>query len=82
MMVGGGEQVATVDVPALAAIARRINETPHYLLDRPMAVDERLWHQASHEMEQLMDARGWPVPVADIDEPNFLFRGIVIVMEG
>jgi hypothetical protein len=48
---------------------------------KPFPVDPILWRYANDEMRRIMDARGWPVYAADIEQPNFLFRGVPIVME-
>lgn len=81
MMVGGGEATPLIEAPALAALAQIIDETPGYLRDRGISAPPQLWHQANAELDRIMRERGWPV-MADSNArtPNFLYRGVPIVM--
>ena len=81
MMVGGGEEIELVHAPQLAEVRRAIFDRPHYLADRPIAVDHELWHHAQEQLRHVLEARGWPLLASDrCDQPNFLLCGVPVVM--
>lgn len=72
------------DAPHVAEVVRRKSERSACLADRPLAVDQSLWHEARVELETILRDRGWPLVIDDrlaargID--NFVCYGIPVVM--
>lgn len=70
-----------LEAPALAQVRRLVMTRPPWFSDRPLAVDEDLWHAASAEMAEVMRQRGFSLPRANLSEDNFLLHGTAIVRE-
>ena len=70
--------------PSIAAVTEQQKARPPYLRDRPLAVDERLFHDARAELERIMEDRGWALPVdEDLSRKgieNFLLWGHPVVI--
>lgn len=79
MNVGSAPQF---DAPALASLCRRINERPLWAIEEPLLVDPETYGSARDEMAEVQKRRGFPVACAAIDRPNFLLRGVPVVMAG
>jgi hypothetical protein len=71
-----------IEAPALAEVLDRYSRLPPWLRDGPFAVEPDLWQRAKTEMDVVMSRRGFHVPKADLDQPNFILYGIPIVMAG
>lgn len=70
------------DAPTLASLCRQINERPLWAVEEPLPVDPETYQKASVEMEEVQKRRGFPVACAALDRPNFLLRGVPVVIAG
>jgi hypothetical protein len=46
----------------------------------PLETDIETWKAARSEMAEIQKSRGFPLATAMIDRPNFLLRGIPVVV--
>lgn len=68
------------EAPTLADLCRRINERPLWAVEDPLSIDPETYEIARNEMVEVQMRRGFPVACADIGRPNFLLRGVPVVM--
>lgn len=71
------------DLPTLVELTRQINERPLWQMGEalPLEVDRQTWHRANAEMKEAMERQGRGVAAAAwAPTPNFLLRGIPVVM--
>lgn len=71
------------EAPTLADLCRLINERPLWMLqDRvPLAVDPETYERASIEMREVQARQGRTVLAAAwVEQPNFLLRGVPVVI--
>lgn len=68
------------EAPTLAGLCRQINERPIWAIEEPLPVDPVTYQKARDEMAEVQTRRGFPVACAAIDRPNFLLRGVPVVM--
>lgn len=68
------------EAPLLAALARQITDRPYWAAEDKFFVDAETFERARAEMVMVQNRHGRPVAVADLKEPNFLLRGVPVVM--
>lgn len=68
------------EAPTLAKLTHRIDARPGWAVKDPLAVDRGTFDKALSEMTEVQKRRGFPVPTTSIDKPNFLLRGVPVVM--
>jgi hypothetical protein len=69
-----------IEAPTLAAIYQKITQRPLWAVEEPLAVDADTFEKALLEMTEVQKCRGFSVAMAAIAEPNFLLRGVPVVM--
>lgn len=66
--------------PTLADLSARIDGRPSWAVKEPLAIDRDTFERAETEMFDVQKRRGFPVPRSEMDQPNFLLRGVPVVM--
>lgn len=80
-MIGGGEPIPLLDVPAVAEVMKLIYDRPPWLRANPLRIERELYSRARAEFADVLEKRGWPLQgLAEIADENFLLRGVPIVM--
>jgi hypothetical protein len=69
-----------LEAPTLAHLSSRMDCRPLWAIEDPFEVDANTFQTARSEMVEIQRRRGFPVASAAIDRPNFLLRGVPVVM--
>jgi hypothetical protein len=72
------------EAPTLAVLSKQLYDRPLWQIQEraPLKVDPETYQRAFAEMREVQERQGRCVVAADwVDRPNFLLRGIPVVME-
>ena len=69
-----------LDCPTLARVTNEIMALPEWQRERPFSLDHETYETAKHEMESVMRARGYRLPVRkDLRQEHFVVAGVVVM---
>jgi hypothetical protein len=71
--------VTVLDTPTLAHVTNQIMALPEWQRERPFCLDHETYAAAKHEMESVMKARGYRLPVRrELRQEHFVVAGVVV----
>jgi hypothetical protein len=80
MITAPDPSVVSAATPVLQGVVHRLLNRPWWAAKEPLAVDPETYQRASHEMTEVLRARGWSGPgkCPDIRRPNFYLMGVPV----
>lgn len=71
--------MTVLDCPTLAQVTNQIMALPEWQRERPFCLDHETYETAKHEMDSVMRARGYRLPIRkDLRQEHFVVAGVVV----